>query len=125
MTPRAKRADHVYDLLLRVYPAAHKERFGEEMRQLFRDICKDAKANPSPMFWFGAILDVFKGAALAHMELIRRDGVKNYLEHSANKNSVILGALLLFPAGLFFVLKTIFNICGKRMNSIETIVELY
>src|SRR5436305_9262089 len=59
-TDKTANAVHFYRALLSLYPQAHRERFGAEMLQTFRDHYADVAARQDSVslgFWFDVILD--------------------------------------------------------------------
>jgi hypothetical protein len=65
-------ADRWYGRLLLVYPSAYRARFGNEMRQTFRDVYRDhgGAAYLDLPFWMHMVCDVSVGAARQYGELI-------------------------------------------------------
>jgi hypothetical protein len=83
----------VYRALLRVYPAAFRERFGDEMVQLFGDQLRVARADAAPAgaarTWLRAIGDL---AVTAASERARKDrSVAHSLALSPSTSSRVLG----------------------------------
>jgi predicted permease len=60
----------LYRLLLRLYPAAFRAEYGDEMCAVFAAGRRDHNAL---LFWYGALLDVFGNAIRLHTDLLRQD----------------------------------------------------
>jgi len=95
-TPRALAASQrLYALLLRAYPAAFRAGFGEEMRLLFGDSCRDAwgsgGARALAALWTGTLLDFVTSCLREHAQAWRE---------SMNTKGITGIALLLVSAGL-------------------------
>lgn len=59
-------AERVYALWLHLYPRAHREAYGALMLQIFRDICRDARATRGRIgmhVWLGVAADETKSLA--------------------------------------------------------------
>jgi len=71
--PERDAAERVYALLLRAYPAAFRERFGAEMRQLFRDRRRDAaeRGEGAARFWLGLAADAVRSLPAQHLADLR------------------------------------------------------
>ena len=77
MRPRALRrliraSDWLYRLLLRIYPRAFRERYGDEMAQVFGESCRVAcqqrGAGGLIGLWAGTLLDLLISASREHLE---------------------------------------------------------
>lgn len=72
-------AARVYGTLLRLYPPEFRQRYGEEMLQAFRDLCRD-NANGLARFWLAALADVLTNALAERAKHMRtRDWLLNAL----------------------------------------------
>jgi hypothetical protein len=62
-------AERVFDLLVRAHPAAFRERFGAEMRQLFRDRRRDAadRGEGAARFWLDLAADALRSLPSQHL----------------------------------------------------------
>lgn len=62
-------AERVFDLLVRAHPAAFRERFGAEMRQLFRDRRRDAaqRGEGAARFWLELAADALRSLPSQHL----------------------------------------------------------
>lgn len=62
-------AERVFDLLVRAHPAAFRERFGAEMRQLFRDRRRDAaeRGEGAARFWLDLVADALRSLPSQHL----------------------------------------------------------
>lgn len=72
MSARRDRTDwpeRVFDLLVRAHPAAFRERFGPEMRQLFRDRRRDAaeRGEGAARFWLDLAADALRSLPSQHL----------------------------------------------------------
>lgn len=69
---------HLYRLLLAVYPARFRCRFGAEMARTFRDACREAyrrRGAPAvPRLWPGTLGDLVRSAAAERFDKLRRPG---------------------------------------------------
>ena len=76
MTPRPGMAERVYRALLTLYPAAFRQRFGEEMVQLFHDRLRDARAGGVPggvtWAWLKMLVDLAVTAPSEHLRRTRQ-----------------------------------------------------
>lgn len=99
---RLSRAERWYGRLLRLYPAVYRERFGDEMEQVFRDLYRE-QPRPAAGFWLRMSADAVAGAATEHVGLIRSGNMKLYLSNSADQRVLYWGVGLMAPAGLFFL----------------------
>ncbi|MEP7081775.1 MAG: hypothetical protein ABI841_02235 [Chloroflexota bacterium] len=93
MTPRGAGHERVYRWLLRLYPAAFRVRFADEMVQLFGDQLRDARTGGAPVgalrTWLGTLGDLAVTAASEHT---RRDRtVAHSLTASPSISSRALG----------------------------------
>ena len=71
---RADRAERIYALLVRLYPAAHRRTWESEMRQTFRDHARDvleAHDQSSTGFWLAVVRDEGKSLAREYMAAAR------------------------------------------------------
>jgi hypothetical protein len=69
--PRSRlRAARRYARLVRLYPRAHRQAFGEQMRQTFRDHYRDAvegRGEPESWFWLEVVRDEGKSVIREHL----------------------------------------------------------
>lgn len=69
-------SDGLYRLLVLAYPAAFRRRYGAEMRQVFRDCCREAYAQCGlpglAQLWGWAVIDVLATAPREHWTAGRR-----------------------------------------------------
>ncbi len=64
MSKRLNAAVKVYQALLRLYPPAFRQEYGEPMLQVFRDGCREAeKRGGMVRFWLAALVDLLRNAA--------------------------------------------------------------
>ena len=68
MTPQ--RAERVYALLLRAYPAGFRAAYEREMRLVFRELARGADAQPLA-FWLDIVRDVARSAPALRAESLR------------------------------------------------------
>ena len=61
--PFIRRTRNWYTKLLRLYPKAHRERFGEGMEQTFNDLCRERRKAGEGLFTFAlwAFAETFAG----------------------------------------------------------------
>src|SRR5438477_10983293 len=74
---RRRRAKRAYRLLVRLYPAAHRRAFGEQMVQTFGDHYRDAvEAHGSSRlrFWMAVLADTGTSLAIEHAAGLRARG---------------------------------------------------
>lgn len=71
--PPRDAAECLYALLLCAYPAAFRERFGAEMRQLVRDRRRDAaeRGEGPARFWLGLAADTARSLPAQHLAALR------------------------------------------------------
>ncbi len=71
--PRPDAAERLYALILRAYPAAFRERFGAEMRQLFRDRRQGAteRGEGAARFWLDLAADTVRALPAQHLAALR------------------------------------------------------
>ncbi|MFN2153369.1 MAG: hypothetical protein ACK2T5_17335, partial [Anaerolineales bacterium] len=69
---------HMYALLLRVYPAAHRREYGAQMEQLFRDLCRDAYRERGIVgivrLWGRVLRDTLGAAAVEYWDGFKKGG---------------------------------------------------
>jgi len=94
MTLPARVGERVYRGILRLYPADFRDRFGEEMVQLFNDKLRDARTGRAPVgsagAWLGMLGDVAATAALEHVR--RKRTVAHSLTSTPTIQARVLGA---------------------------------
>lgn len=78
----------LYRLLLVLYPAEFRLRYGDQMEQAFRDLCREAargeKGHKPWRVWLRAINDLARTAPVEHVEcLLRRTGAGRSLRTDA------------------------------------------
>ncbi|MEW6305300.1 MAG: hypothetical protein AB1705_17630 [Verrucomicrobiota bacterium] len=90
-----RRCRNGYAKLLRLYPKAHRERFGEGMEQTFNDLCRERQQSGEG--WFGFLLGTFCETSVAIIK-------ENTTHIMQNKNLMRLalgaGLALLIPLAL-------------------------
>lgn len=88
------RQERLYRLLLRLYPASFRARFGDEMAQLFADQLRDARAGRSPSgsagVWLRTVGDLVTTAVA---ERTRRDGAVAHSLVAPSTLNRVLGAI--------------------------------
>jgi hypothetical protein len=97
--------------MLRIYPAAYRDRFGEQMQAAFEDLYVETgrQSGRSGMgFWVWLAKDTARGAAGQHLAAIQEVGVLNHLRQTLHISGYTIGgaALLLpflFLLGLDFI----------------------
>src|SRR5581483_684197 len=78
-------SETVYRKLLRLYPAAHRREYAEQMVQLFRDQCRDAwRAGHSSgvvKFWLRVLPDLGKTSAIERIAALERKSIMKNQKH--------------------------------------------
>jgi hypothetical protein len=101
-------ARRLYGKLLRLYPRAFRERFGESMEQTFADLC-DERRRRTERGRFGFVLGLFVETAVGigkeRVLLIERGGMMKAIATDL-RPAVMIGFLLVLP---FVVLEFLFN----------------
>jgi len=91
----------LYKLLLLFYPEAYRQRFGEEMLLVFQDMYAEelrTKGHVGVGFWISVVEDGIKSVLAEHIETLRKDGMKKYLQHTLHFNRYnLIGVGLLLP----------------------------
>jgi len=64
---------HLYNLLLRLYPAAFRNEYGEEMRPLFARRRRQAKGFGVLALWLNTVGEIVSNSWLVHVDLLRQD----------------------------------------------------
>ena len=88
--------DAFYKILLLVYPEPYRKHFGEQMLFAFEDMYQAELEKHGKIrlgFWFSIFLDTTESVITEHINMIKKQGIKNYL--NINKYNVIGGILLL------------------------------
>lgn len=89
-----RRAERVYALLLRAYPAEFRTAYGREMMRAFRDLARHA-GTTGFSFWIRMLLDVARTAPALRAELMRqRWNHDGRLEGGPMKTMGILAVLI-------------------------------
>ncbi len=87
-------SDHVYGVLLRLYPRRYRDAYGLLMRQTFRDACRDAYrrggARRLAQCWLHTCGDTASSLAVEHLESIRTE------KNMTRRALVALIAVLIF-----------------------------
>jgi hypothetical protein len=65
-------AERLYRLLLRLYPNAFRQRYGNAMSETFVDLYRHAKST-GLRFWFFVVSDAVRAAAVQHLDVGRSD----------------------------------------------------
>ena len=93
MTARPDRGERVYRGILRLYPAAFRQRFGEDMVQLFRDRLRDARSGRASggaaVAWIQLLADVVVTASAEHLR--RNRTVAHTLTSGPSLTTRVLG----------------------------------
>lgn len=95
-------AARIYTMLLRLYPHAHRQRFGEQMLQTFRDQYHETveqERQAHTRFWLEVVADEGKSIAREHVAALgeRRPSMRNLVVFGW-KPLTIVAALALFVA---------------------------
>jgi succinate dehydrogenase hydrophobic anchor subunit len=129
------RAERIYAFLLRLYPAAYKREFSEEMQFVFAETLKETDGNNSWRFWERTALDYLRSLVKEHM-----DDKGERLMKSAklmNPNIAALVAVLMFVPlfvlnylaagdnpGFDHFFRDIFSLGSFRTNPLGSLVML-
>src|SRR5690348_13697124 len=73
-TPRSRRAVRAYAILLRLYPRAHRQAFGQQMLQSFQDhYCDEVETGGERAlrFWHGVVADAGRSLAREYVSALR------------------------------------------------------
>ena len=88
--------DAFFKVLLLLYPESYRNHFGQEMLHAFEDMYQEELEKYRKVrlgFWISIFLDTAKSVLTEHMNMMKKQGVKNYL--NINTYNVIGGILLL------------------------------
>src|ERR1043165_5863757 len=91
-----RKQDAFYKAMLLLYPEPYRNHFGDEMLLAFEDMYQEeleTKGRIRLRFWISIFLDTAKSVLTEHMNMMKKQGVKNYL--NINTYNVIGGILLL------------------------------
>ena len=105
---RPTRAERLYRLLLRAYPAAFRAVYEREMTLCFRDQCREANAG-TLRFWIAVIWDVAQSAPALRAEAWRARG---------GENTRTLGAIMKIFA-MLTVLLGVFGALGAIVDGVS------
>lgn len=78
-TTQLRAAEHLYALLLLLYPRAHRRAYGPLMLQTFRDSYRDAVATHGRValgFWVGVASDEVKSLVREHGTVLRAEALR-------------------------------------------------
>jgi hypothetical protein len=122
------RATRTYAWLLRLYPRAHRQAFGEQMVQAFQDHYRDAveeDGQRAPHFWLGVMADEGKNLLREHLAALRgRTSVMNTSVMQTWKPALLMS----LPIALVYSLSWVFyDSVGRRQDALllpSTIVLL-
>ncbi len=98
------RAERVYAWFLRLYPRAHRQAFGNQMRQAFQDHYCDAvetEGEQTARFWLGVVGDEGKSLLREHIAALREGSIVM----KALKQALLVG----LPIALVYSLTWVFN----------------
>src|SRR6185503_4490110 len=88
-----RRCRNWYAELLRLYPKAHRERFGEGMEQTFNDLCRERVAAEGGLFSFALWMFVETAAGI-----MRENGRSIVMQNkSIVRIALVTGCILLVP----------------------------
>jgi hypothetical protein len=91
--PFSRRYRNGYTKLLRLYPKAHRERFGEGMEQTFNDLCRERVAAEGRLFSFA--LWIFVETSVG---IMRENGRSLVMQNkSIGRIALVTGCILLVP----------------------------
>lgn len=114
ITVAKPRADGLYRTLLFLYPESYRKRFGQEMLFLFYDLYKEELAkrgNIGVGFWVSICLDSLQSAMIEHLLLMKKQGIKTYLQQTWHINRYnVIGGILLMPFFLMFIIDLVSRI---------------
>lgn len=103
-------AEKLYNLLLHIYPTAHRLAYGPLQTQLFHDLCHDAYRQAGFMglvrLWNFVLTDTVKSAAAEHIDTLRKgDQMMTKRQH---RIILLLAGLPLVIGLLLFLINPIF-----------------
>jgi hypothetical protein len=91
----ASRAEHIYLLLLYLYPRAHRQDYGQLMLQAFRDLLRDTSASGGHMgigFWLEVLVDLAKSVWSEHWSALMEGLPMNWIwKHFGIFAGLVLG----------------------------------
>ena len=64
---------HLYNLLLRLYPASFRNEYGAEMRPLFERRRAQASGLGVATLWFSTVGEIVANAAAVHVDILKQD----------------------------------------------------
>jgi hypothetical protein len=101
---KRERAERVYAWFLRLYPRAHRQAFGEQMLQAFRDHYRDAieaEGEQTARFWLSVVGDEGKSLLREHIAELR--------EGNSVMKTLKQALLMSLPIALLYSLTWVFN----------------
>jgi hypothetical protein len=103
-------AERIYNLLLYIYPTAHRLAYSTLLTQMFRDLCHDAYRQAGIMslirLWSFVLTDTVKSAAVEHIDTIREgDQIMTKRQH---RIILLLAGLPLMLGFFLFLVNPVF-----------------
>ncbi len=93
--------DALYKTVLLLYPTQYRKRFGQEMLFVFEDMYQEELAKHGRVgtrFWLSVFIDTIGSVIAQHIDMIRKQGMKNYLQQTLHINKYnVIGGILLLP----------------------------
>lgn len=91
----------LYKTLLSFYPYQYRKRFGAEMLFVFEELYKEEIAKngkTGPRFWFSIIRDATQSIIVQHLDSMKKQGIRKYLQQTLHINKYnLVGFILLLP----------------------------
>ena len=91
-----RKQEALYKALLLLYPESYRNHFGQEMLFAFEDMYEEELEKHGKIrlgFWISVFLDTTESVFTEHLNMMKKQGLKNYL--NLNTYNVIGGILLL------------------------------
>jgi len=89
--------DAFYKALLLLYPESYRDHFGQEMLFAFEDMYQEEVEKYGKIglgFWISVFLDTVESVVTEHMNMMKKQGFKKYLNINAYN---VIGGILLLP----------------------------
>jgi len=91
----------ISEALLYLYPESFRDKFGGEIQMVFQDAYQEELAMRGTVslgFWLSALIDLVQSVVAQHADIIRKQGMKSYLQETLQLNKFhVIGAILLLP----------------------------
>lgn len=94
-------SERIYSFLLKFYPKAYREEFGDEMKYLFSESCKDAYAQDGwigiATLWGRTSMDWLASVVIEHLENRQEDFSMTSARFATLRNATLAGLLMVLP----------------------------